>query len=107
MDGQVGRRAARGCCCPFSATCPGDELDLGFPGEEALAGRYCRRLDCDGGSFVGPGGTVTVACDGGWWAGAGRGGPASSTCSSSSTSPRGERNDVSIRRVGYSSRRHF
>ena len=54
---------------PLQCSFTGDELDLGFPGEEALAGRYCRRLDCDGGSFVGPGGTVTVACDGGgWWA---------------------------------------
>ena len=45
-----------------------DDLDLGFPGEEALGGRFCKRLECGGGTFVGPSGTVVVACDGGGWA---------------------------------------
>ena len=43
------------------------EVDLGFPGEEALEGRYARRLRCDGGSFVGAQGEVKVQPTGGAW----------------------------------------
>ena len=82
---------------PLQCSFTGDELDLGFPGEEALAGRYCRRLDCDGGSFVGPGGTVTVACDGGGWWAAPTGRPGEQSLRFFLDFPEGaERNDVSI-----------
>ena len=82
---------------PLQCSFTGDELDLGFPGEEALAGRYCRRLDCSGGSFVGPGGTVTVACDGGGWWAAPTGRPGEQSLRFFLDFPEGaERNDVSI-----------
>ena len=52
---------------PLQVTFSDERLDLGFPGEEALGGRFCRRIRCAGGAFVGPGGTVDVAVDGGGW----------------------------------------
>jgi len=50
-------------------------LDLGFPGEEALGGRYCQTLEVRPGdgetepfvSFVGPQGEVKIPVEGGGW----------------------------------------
>ena len=96
MDKEWAASGAR-LLLPLQCSFTGDELDLGFPGEEALAGRYCRRLDCDGGSFVGPGGTVTVACDGGGWWAAPTGRPGEQSLRFFLDFPEGaERNDVSI-----------
>ena len=44
-----------------------EQVDLGFPGEEALQGRYAKRLGCEGGSFVGAQGEAFVKADGGAW----------------------------------------
>ena len=44
-----------------------ETIDLGFPGEEALGGRYARRLQCADGRFIGPKGTTVVRVDGGAW----------------------------------------
>ena len=46
------------------------QLDLGFPGEEGLGGRFCRKLEVlDSASvkFVGPQGEVSVPVEGGGW----------------------------------------
>jgi len=69
MDKEWAKSGAR-LLLPLQCSFTDEVLDLGFPGEEALAGRFCQKLECagGGGSFVGPGGTVSVACDGGgWW----------------------------------------
>ena len=60
---------------PLDVRFEDERLDLGFPGEEALGGRFCRRLSCDGGSFVGRDGRVEVACAGGGWSAAPTGRP--------------------------------
>ena len=52
---------------PMSVSFTEEPVDLGFPGEETLGGRTARRLNCEGGSFVGPRGEVTVNADGGAW----------------------------------------
>ena len=53
---------------PLDVEFADERVDLGFPGEEALGGRYCKRLNCgEAGSFVGRDGRVDVACDGGGW----------------------------------------
>ncbi|KAH8091292.1 hypothetical protein JL720_6185 [Aureococcus anophagefferens] len=70
---RTGPRPARDSCC--RSTSAEDGADLGFPGEEALGGRFCRRLSCDGGSFVGRDGRVEVACSGGGWSAAPTGRP--------------------------------
>jgi len=45
-----------------------EDVDLGFPGEEALGGsRYAKKLLCDGGSFVGTAGQCMVRASGGAW----------------------------------------
>jgi len=52
---------------PLAVRFSDEPLDLGFPGEQALGGRYANRLECEGGSFVGSGGEVVVAAEGGAW----------------------------------------
>ena len=52
---------------PLQITFTNEEVDLGFPGEEALKGRYASKLICEGGSFVGPNGVVNVKTTGGAW----------------------------------------
>lgn len=44
-----------------------EAIDLGFPGEEALGGRYARRLRCGEGRFIGARGETIVRVDGGAW----------------------------------------
>ena len=39
---------------PLSVSFTDEPVDLGFPGEEPLGGRRARKLECEGGSFVGP-----------------------------------------------------
>lgn len=47
-----------------------EELDLGFPGEEGLGGRFCKKLAVldNNARFVGPEGEVIVNVQGGGWA---------------------------------------
>jgi len=52
---------------PLSVRFSDEPVDLGIPGEEALGGRNAKRLECEGGSFVGLGGVIKVAADGGAW----------------------------------------
>ncbi|KAH8044079.1 protein N-acetylglucosaminyltransferase [Aureococcus anophagefferens] len=66
---QTGPRPARDSCCRSTSAEGGARPRL--PGE-ALGGRFCRRLSCDGGSFVGRDGRVEVACSGGGWSAARR-----------------------------------
>ena len=48
---------------PFSD----EQVDLGIPGEEEMGGRYVKKIECDGGRFIGPQGEVFVNCNGGGW----------------------------------------
>jgi len=52
---------------PLKVNFSDEVVDLGFPGEEALKGRYAKRVYCDGGTFVGPQGEVSVMALGGAW----------------------------------------
>jgi hypothetical protein len=55
---------------PLTLRFTDEELDLGIPGEEALGGRFCRRVvvESGGGSYVGAQGTVQVPVKSGGWA---------------------------------------
>ena len=54
---------------PLTLQFTDEDMDLGIPGEQALGGRFCQRVTCEGGggSFVGPKGTVDVPVEGGGW----------------------------------------
>jgi len=52
---------------PLAVRFSDEPVDLGYPGEETMGGRNARRLDCEGGSFVGLAGEVVVAAKGGAW----------------------------------------
>ena len=65
--------------------------------QEALAGRYARRVVCEGGSFVGPQGEVRVRATGGAWAVRPSGRDGASAVRFYLDFPDGaERNDVSL-----------
>ena len=71
MDKDWGASGAR-LLLPINLKFTNDEIDLGFPGEESLGGRYVYRLevlnDNNKVSFVGPQGEVQVEVTNGGWA---------------------------------------
>lgn len=66
MPGEWAASGAR-LSLPMAISFSDETVDLGFPGEESMGGRYAKRLDCEGGSFVGPQGEVVVKATGGAW----------------------------------------
>ena len=71
MDKNWGNSGAR-LLLPINLRFTNEEIDLGFPGEESLGGRYVKRLDVlndnNKVSFVGPQGEVQVEVTNGGWA---------------------------------------
>lgn len=55
---------------PINVRFTREEIDLGFPGEESLGGRFCNRLEVldDCVTFIGPQGEVSVRAEDGCWA---------------------------------------
>lgn len=73
MDKEWGSSGARLVLPNINLRFTNEQLDLGFPGEESLGGRFCNRLDVlqDTVRFVGPNGETEVPIDassGGGWA---------------------------------------
>lgn len=68
MDGEWASSGAR-LLLPINLRFTQEEIDLGFPGEESLGGRYCYRLDVldDCISFIGSSGEIKVTVEDGAW----------------------------------------
>jgi len=96
MDKEWAASGAR-LLLPLSCRFTDEIVDLGFPGEEALGGRFCRKIECSGGSFVGKSGTENVVVENGGWATAPTGRLGESAVRFFLDFPSGAaRNDVSI-----------
>jgi hypothetical protein len=66
MPAEWGASGAR-LSLPVAVRFSDEEIELGLEGEDALGGRWAKRLYCDGGSFVGLQGEVNVPAAGGAW----------------------------------------